>query len=133
MRLTIATPSAHVDTANHYAMVLGYSQADADTYCNTSWQDANGDLYTCASLPIGPNFVTNATAALVRPEWDTENIIDMTKAAQAQALVLLWMPNDRDPYPPRATPAQIVAILGMDGLDAIDAMGLTVIELSSDP
>ena len=133
MRLTIATPAEYADIANHYAMVLGYSQADANTYSNKSWQDTQGNLYTCASLPVGVNFVTNATSALVRPEWDTEGIIDMTKAAQAQALVLLWVPNDQDPYPPRATPAQIVAILGMDGLDAIDAMGLTTVELSSDP
>ena len=133
MRLTIATPAALIDIANHYAMTLGYSRADADTYRNTSWQDANGSLYTCASLPIGPNFVTNATSALVRPEWDTGNIIDMTKAAQAQALVALWMPNDHDPYPPQANPAQIVAILGMGGLDAIEAMGLMQIDLSSNP
>ena len=124
MRLTIATPAEYADIANHYAMVLGYSQADANTYSNKSWQDTQGNLYTCASLPVGVNFVTNATSALVRPEWDTDGIIDMTKAAQAQALVLLWVPNDQDPYPPRATPTKIVAILGMDGLAAIDAMGL---------
>jgi len=34
MRLTIATPAAHIDIANNYAMALGYSEADGLTYRN---------------------------------------------------------------------------------------------------
>lgn len=135
MRLTIACPAAHIDIANHYAMTLGHSAADGLTYRDPSWQDAQGNLYAVASLPVSDGFVTTATSALVRPEWDSEEIIDMTKASQAQALVTLWMPNEDDPYPPQANPAQIVAILGMDGSEAIEAMGLVSVpdQLSSNP
>lgn len=128
MRLTIATPAVHIDNANHLAMVLGYSEADGLTYRNPSWQDAQGNIYACASLPVGDNFVTNATSPLVRPEWDTDETIDMTKAAQAQALVVLWSAGNEAP-PPLATPAQITAILGMDGADAIASMGLAAVDV----
>lgn len=127
MRLTIATPAAHIDIANHYAMVLGYSEADGETYRNTSWQDAHGNLYAVASLPVSDGFVGAATSQLQRPEWDTEEVIDMDKATQAQALVLLWVPNEENTAPPKAKPASITAILGMGGVDAIEGMGLTAI------
>jgi len=127
MRLTIAVPSAHIDIANHYAMALGYSAADGETYRNPSWQDADGNLYAVASLPIGVNFISAATTALHRPAWDGEGIIDMTKAAQAQAVITLWVPNDEGTTPPKATKSRITAILGMDGADALAAMGLTAI------
>lgn len=135
MRLTIAVPQAHIDIANHYAMALGYSEADGLTYRNPSWQDAQGNLYALASLPVSDGFVTTATSPLVRHEWDSEEIIDMNKASQAQALVALWMPNEDDPYSPQANPSQIVAILGMDGGEAIEAMGLVSVpdQLSSNP
>ena len=127
MRLTIATPAAHVDIANHYAMALGYSAADGETYRNPSWQDADGNLYAVASLPIGVNFISAATTALHRPAWDGEGIIDMTKAAKAQARVVLWVPNEENTLPPKATTNRITAILGMEGADAMAAMGLTAI------
>jgi len=125
MRLTIAVPSAHIDIANHYAMALGYSEADGLTYRNPSWEDADGNLYAVASLPVSEVFVGAATSPLVRPEWDGGEVIDMTKATQAQGLVVLWTPNENDPYPPQANPIQIVATLGMSGREAISAMGLT--------
>jgi len=108
-------------------MVLGYGPADGITYSNVGYQDALGNLYACASLPVGDSFVSTATSPLERPEWDTEEVIDMDKAAQAQGLVLLWAPNEDDPYPPQANPSQITAILGMDGVAAVAAMGLTAI------
>jgi len=126
-RITIACPAAHVDDANQLAMVLGYGPADGITYSNVGYQDALGNLYACASLPVGDSFVSTATSPLERPEWDTEEVIDMDKAAQAQGLVLLWAPNEDDPYPPQANPSQITAILGMDGVAAVAAMGLTAI------
>ena len=126
MRLTIACPVAHIDIANHYAMVLGYSEADGLTYRNPSWQDADGNLYTLASLPVSGGFVSAATSPLVRPEWDIDESIDMTKAAQAQALVVLWAAGNEAP-PPLAALNQITAILGMDGADAIASMGLAAV------
>ena len=124
MRLTIAVPSAHIDIANHYAMALGYSEADGLTYRNPSWEDADGNLYAVASLPVSDGFVGAATNPLVRPEWDGEEVIDMTKATQAQGIVTLWSVAD-ETDPPQAAPDKITAILGMGGTKAIEAMGLT--------
>lgn len=124
MRLTIATPATHIDIANHYAMALGYSEADGLTYRNPSWQDAQGNLYAVASLPVSDVFVGAATSPLVRPEWDTEEVIDMTKATQAQGLVTLWTVAD-ETEAPTAAPTQITALLGLSGQAAIETMGLT--------
>lgn len=130
-RQTIACPAKHMDIANHYAMALGYSEADGMTYRNPYWQDAGGNLYACASQTVGDAFISTATSPLVRPAWDTDNVVDLTKASQAQALVALWMPEDGEPIL-TASPDQITAIMGMDGLDAIAAMGLTIVEVGPD-
>ncbi|MCF7725790.1 hypothetical protein [Sulfitobacter sp. M22] len=123
MRLTIAVPADHTDIANHYAMTLGYSEADGQTYRNPSWADVDGNLYALASLIIGEGFIGNATSPLPRPAWDTEEVIDMAKASQAQALVVLWTP-DSDGPPPIAVADKITAVLGMEGIEAVAAMGL---------
>lgn len=125
MRLTIAVPAEYIDIANHYAMTVGYSQADSLTYRNPSWQDAQGNLYSCASLPISKDFLSRATSPLMRPKWDADEVIDMVKASQAQALVALWMPED-DPI--TATPDAITAIAGKSGSEALSFMGLTQVE-----
>lgn len=125
MRLTIAVPAAYIDIANHYAMTVGYSQADSVTYRTASWQDAQGNLYSCASLPISKDFLSRATSPLMRPKWDADEVIDMVKASQAQALVTLWMPED-DPI--TATPDAITAIAGKSGSEALAFMGLTQVE-----
>ncbi|MEH6505029.1 MAG: hypothetical protein V7786_02050 [Sulfitobacter litoralis] len=122
MRLTIAVPVAHVENANHYAMALGYSEADGLTYGAANWEDAAGNLYAVASVLTGAGFVENATSALPRPAWDTESVIDLAKATQAQALVVLWAGVGT---PPLASPDQITAIAGMEGRDAVEAMGLS--------
>ena len=127
MRITIACPAAHTDTANHLAMALGYSEADGNTYGNANWQDAGGNLYACASLPVGSNFIDTATSPLVRPEWDTAEFIDMAAATQAQAIVRLWQPSDDAPTPPLASPDVILAVVGEDGPAMLAAMGLVAI------
>ena len=60
MRLTIACPEALRDDANQLAMVLGYGPSDALTYGELNWQDAGGNLYACASLPVSDTFTTAA-------------------------------------------------------------------------
>lgn len=128
MRITIACPAAHTPNANHLAMALGYSEADGETYSNPGYQDALGNLYACASLPVGPNFVPAATSPLVRPAWDTAEIIDMAKATQAQALVLLWQPSEIEgTTPPLASPDVILAVIGEDGPAMLGAIGLVAI------
>lgn len=127
MRLTIACPEPLIPLARHLAMALGYSPADADTYRVPAWEDAFGNRHACASLIVGPAFISTATSALARPAWDEDGAIDMDAAAQAQGLVRLWVPSEEYPTPPLASPDVITAVGGMEGVDALVAMGLTAL------
>jgi hypothetical protein len=127
-RITIACPAAHTDDANSLAMVLGYGPADGLTYSNVGYQDALGNLYACASLPVGDSFVSTATSPLERPEWDVEPYqVNMAGATRAQALVTVWEPTEESPEPPLANPDAITAVAGEDGVAMLAAMGLTTI------
>jgi hypothetical protein len=127
MILTIAVPSAHVADANQFAMVIGYSIADGQTYGAPTWQDSAGNLYSAASLTVSSGFVQAATTALQRPAWDTEEVVDLVAASRAQALVVLWL-DGSDTTAPQANTNSITAIGGMSGLDALTAMGLTRVQ-----
>jgi hypothetical protein len=121
-RMTVATPDAHRAAANHLACVLGASMADALTYGPPTWQDAQGNLYACASVDVGEEWLAAAQQPLQRPAWDTAEQIDMAAAAQAQALIVLWAGEGA---PPLASPGALTVIVGMEGVDAVAAMGLT--------
>lgn len=143
MRITAAAPEALIFSANQLAMCLAFSEADGETYRGLNWQDANGNLYAAASFEARDEWVMAAQAPLQRPAWDTGTerimynelgepdgtytvyIIDMDAAAVAQAALFFWSPNEDDPYAPVANPLQVVAIGGLEGPDALAAMGLT--------
>lgn len=127
-RITIACPAAHTEDGNQLAMALGYGPADGLTYSNVGYQDALGNLYACASLPVGDSFVSTATSPLERPEWDVEPYqVNMAGATRAQALVVFWEPTEESPNPPLATVFTITAVAGEDGVAMLKAMGLTTI------
>jgi hypothetical protein len=123
-RLTAACPDAHRAAANHLACVLGASMADANTYGPPTWQDAQGNLYACASVEVGEEWLAAAQQPLQRPAWDVDEQIDMAAAAQAQGLISLWTGEGE---PPLASPSALTVIVGMEGVDAVAAMGLTQI------
>ena len=94
MRITIACPDALRDDANQIAMVLGFGPADAETYGELNWQDADGNLYACASLPVSETFTTTAQSGLQRPAWNTDNHVNLDAARRAQsALVFSLTPS----------------------------------------
>jgi len=123
MRLTIACPAALRDDANQLAMVLGYGPSDAETYVALNWQDAGGNLYACASLPVSDTFTTTAQSGLQRPSWDVDNIIDMDAARRAQAALVFSL------TPVTAMPDKLTACAGDDALATLAAMGLTQVEV----
>jgi hypothetical protein len=123
MRLTIACPEALRDDANQLAMVLGYGPDDALTYSGLNWQDADGNLYAVASLPVSDTFITTAQTALQRPSWDVDNIIDMDAARRAQAALVFSL------TPVTAMPDKLTACVGDDALATLAAMGLTQVEV----
>lgn len=122
MRITAACPEALVSDANNLAMCLAYSAADGETYrLPCGWRDAEGNLYSAASWDASEEWIAAAQQPLVRPAWDTDEIIDMDAAARAQAALVFSM------EPTGADPQVLTAIGGMEGPDAVAAMGLTQI------
>ena len=123
MRLTIACPEALRDDANNLAMVLGYRPDDAETYVGLNWQDAGGNLYACASLPVSDTFTTTAQSPLQRPAWDIDNTVNMAGANRAQSALVLSL------TPVAAMPDKLTACAGDDALAVLAAMGLTQVEV----
>lgn len=128
MRLTILCPAAHIPDANHLAMVLGYGPADALTYGEPTWQDAGGNLYAAASFEAPPEWITAAQSPLSRPAWDAEPYtVNMAGAERAQAALVFFVSDGETP-PPQASTDALTAIGGMDGTDALAAMGLARVD-----
>ena len=123
MRLSIACTDALRSDANNLAMVLGYGPADAETYGTPNWQDADGNLYAVASLPVSDAFTATAQSGLQRPAWDVDNIIDMDAARRAQAALVFSL------TPVTAMPDKLTACVGDDALATLAAMGLTQVEV----
>jgi len=132
MRLTIICPEAHRNDANHYAMALGSSEADGLTYGDPAWQDAQGNLYAVASLPVSDDFINRATSPLDRPEWDVKPYgISMAAANRTQDRVQVWQPTDDTPEPPQVSLDAILALVGDDPLALLAAAGLSTIPTES--
>ncbi len=119
MRITAAAPEALVSDANNLAMCLAFGPADGETYTGLNWQDADGNLYAAASWEARDEWVIAASQPLARPSWDVDGIIDMVAAGRAQAAMVFSL------EPTLADPLHLVAIGGLDGLEALTAMGLT--------
>ena len=124
MRITVSCPQALIPQANQLAMCLAFSEADSRTYGAPNWQDAQGNLYAAASFLSRQEWIDAAQSQLVRPPWDTEEIIDMAAAAEAQAAMQFWLP-DAPGFPPAASTSHLIAVGGMEGIAALAAMGLT--------
>lgn len=124
-RITVACCATLLDDGNALAMCLGQSSADAQTYANTGWQDAQGNLYAAASF-MRESMTQDPQQTLDRPEWDVEPyVVNMAGAARAQAALVVW---DREGDIPQAQPGQITVVGGMSGPEALAAMGLSVVE-----
>ena len=122
MRITAACPEQLQSDANQLAMCLALGPDDINTYTGLNWQDSSGNLYACASWLADPSWIAMAQGELVRPTWDTDNIIDMQAATRAQGK--LWF-NETALI---ATPDTLTACLGDNGLLTIGLMGLTIVE-----
>lgn len=120
-RITIACPDDLRADANQLGAVLGLGPHDAATYGVPIWQDTEGRLYSCASLDVTDDWLAAGTAPLQRPEWDTDEQIDMAAAARAQAAIVLWAGEGEAP---QADPDALTVIVGVPGVEAVTLMGL---------
>jgi len=85
--------------------------------------DSAGNPVWVASAPKPDWWLAKAQAPFgERPEVDTENDINMTGAERAYDALTVW---DGVSPVPQAAPGRITAIAGMDGPDALAAMGIS--------
>ena len=125
-RITAAAPEALVSDSNQFAMCMGFSLADGLTFSNLNWQDAQGNLYGCASWEASEAWLGKAQEPLERPSWDVDEVIDMEAAGRAQAALVI------STEPLLASPSNLTAITGMEALSALEAMGLSVVETNEE-
>lgn len=111
IRITFACPEAFIPDANQLARVVGYSEADEQTYGEPQYQDADGNLYAVASGLVVDHFADAVSAPLQEPEWGA----DMDRARRAQALAALGQTAASD---------HIAAVVGDDVQAALAFLGL---------
>lgn len=127
MMLTIIVPEAHMAAANHLGMCKGYSEADGLSYRGANWQASDSSLYSTTSL-MSSQFAVDPMTPCERPEWDTEEVVDLTQATAAQAMIQLYTPSDPDSAKPTLGPDTIVVVRGPLPLDALAMMGIVAVE-----
>ena len=85
--------------------------------------ERDGVSYVVSSMPR-TDWSRRALEPVTAPEWDA----DLEAAQQAQAALVVWRADEGD-EPPLAQPDAITVIVGMQGRDALAAMGLEPIEM----
>ena len=130
MMLTIIVPEAHMAAANHLGMCKGYSEADGLSYRGANWQDAQGNLYSTTSL-MSSQFAADPMTPCERPEWDTEEVVDLVQASYAQSLIEVYTPSDPDSTKPTLSSNTIVVVRGPLPLEALSLIGLTTVPTES--
>jgi len=128
-RVTIICPEALMPAAKELAMVYGYSEADRNTFGDTpGYQDTAGNLYAVASTVVRETFPATASAAPVRPAWDTEGVIDMMQVQAAWDALVVYDPET----PVQAYPSRLLAIVNDDPQEALEWAGVTRIPMEDD-
>ena len=123
-RVTIAVPEAHIADANQFALVLGESASDDQTFTNANWQDADGNLYAVCSTVAKPVFVELASQPLQAPAHVPD--VDIEAATRAQLLLNIGSLESST----LASPNKIAVILGdrlESAMDHISALGLQLV------
>ena len=155
MRLTIATPAAHLDDTRNLAVALGwingYTPAEWESSFGAQYQDADGNIFHVSSFNASTDWIATATSMgpVERPpqdvgtldpdtgEYGPPYVVNLTGAHRAQERLVIWQPAQPDPETgempdnpvPQADSTNLVAVLGMKGRDALEAMGLESIPM----
>ena len=150
MRLTIATPAAHLDDTRNLAVALGwingYTPAEWENSFGAQYQDAQGNIFHVSSFYASTDWIATATqmGPVERPpkdvgtldeetgEYGPPYVVNLMGAHRAQAKLVIWQPAQPDPETgdvpdnpvPQVGSDKIVAVVGMKGTAALAAMGL---------
>ena len=155
MRLTIATPAAHLDDTRNLAVALGwlngYTPAEWEASFSAQYQDAEGNIFHVSSFNASTDWIATATTMgpVERPPQDVGTLdeetgeygapyrVNLTAARRAQDRLVIWQPAQPDPESgempsnpvPQADSTNLVVVVGMKGPEALAAMGLQSIPM----
>lgn len=103
--------------ANHLAACWGESMADLRTYDKPE----NYAGYVVLQTVCTERLLQRSAAEPVRPEHDTESVIDLEAAARAKSRLVVIMPGEEAP---EFGPDDLVAVVDMPLEQAIEMLGL---------
>lgn len=124
MRIAIVCPEALVADANHLALALANSEADALSFLAPQWVDPDGNFYSVASWEDNADWVGASHAGLLRPDWDTDEVIDLAAVSRAKDALDCWAPTEETPGLPRPSPTRIRVLVGINGPASLLSTGL---------
>ena len=126
MRIFVPTivPATLTEAPNHLAACLN-GPDDIHTWGHVTGT-REGVEYGTRNLLVAPVFLQMAGSPLERPEWDTDEMIDMDKAQQAQAAITMIQYDGETPLP-TANPDTIFVIVGAELETALAAWGLDAV------
>lgn len=84
--LSVVCPESLVEDANHLAGAIGMSLEDSKTFKALDWEK-DGVKYSAIQTLLKPAGVDALGSEVVRPDYDTDSVIDLVKAANAQGLI----------------------------------------------
>lgn len=126
LRITIVCPESMIDDANQFALCVGNSTADVQTFQRAGWEDASGRKFALASLLSSDDFPELASSALRAPTHAPAT--DLVAASRAQALLTTWSPLVSS-TPPAPDHTKLLAIVGVEPRVVIPLLGLMPIQI----
>jgi hypothetical protein len=118
--MTIAVPAQFMAQANQLALAVGESHDDVNTFINTGWQDASGNLYAVCSAVVKPVvlalFGGSLEDALIDPMGS-----NLTAAQAALDSAIMFDAGVT------ATPDKIVIAIDADPMTVLKDMGLSLV------
>lgn len=89
MNIFLLCPESYINSCNQLIAVGGPSIADLNTVVDPRYEDSTGNLYAInnMSVPTDRQLYVLTTLkqqgyTLTRPEWDAEEVVDMTAAQE---------------------------------------------------
>lgn len=119
-RMTLIVPALFMPQANQLALIAGENAADVNTFTETDWQDAEGNLYAVCSAAVKPVVLQAFGKSLADSGLDMVNA-DTTSAQVALDNAVMYAQGMT------ATPDKIVIGVDIEPLDLFSDLGLTMI------
>lgn len=93
--LSALCPDTRMDDAQHLAAAIGLCDRDLETFVVRHTQGAQNIAFT--STQVKPSIIDLlplvGSYTLPRPEWDAEELIDMSKAQSVYDGLIVWVPE----------------------------------------